>query len=109
MITDIVRERVQRTTDFARRALQADPARRARDFVQHRFIELSSRFGWQNPTASTTSPTEETADVAPRHELPLEELSRADLYALACQLDVKGRKNQRKAQLIEGIRATRGY
>jgi len=111
MLTQIVKEKAQQTVARAQSYLAIDAARQTADttrtLVQRTWAQLASRIGIQKPAAE---PVVEAAPVTRRTpDAALEDLSRAELYALACELDVKGRKNMKKTDLITSIRATRGF
>ncbi len=110
MITQAFKEKALQVNELVQRLLNEETIEQGRTRVQDAVKHLSARFNWGSavPAASNDIGSAEAAAeklvqrVATRE---LEELSRAELYALACELDVRGRKNLRKADLIDRIRA----
>lgn len=113
MLTQLVLEKAQQTVERAQHLLSGSGAGsaavRTREFVTRTITQLRGRMGWRDITAREKSQrgieaqasapiTRNTPNVA------LEDLSRAELYALACELEIRGRKNMRKQDLILRIR-----
>lgn len=109
MITQAFKEKALQVNELVQRILNEEAIEQGRTRVQDAVKQLSARFSWggAEPAATNDIGSAEAAAeklvqrVATRE---LEELSRAELYALACELDVRGRKNLRKADLIDRIR-----
>jgi hypothetical protein len=113
MLTQLVREKAQQTVERAQHLFSesgaGSAAVRTREFVSRTITQLRGRMGWRNVTALEKSQrgvdTQASAPVTRKTpHVSLEDLSRAELYALACELDVRGRKNLRKQDLILRIR-----
>lgn len=115
MLTQLVLEKAQQTVERAQHLLSeagaGSAAVRTREFVSRTLTQLRGRMGWRGVTALERSQrgTEAPAAAPVTRNTPhvaLEDLSRAELYALACELDIRGRKNLRKHDLVLRIRET---
>jgi hypothetical protein len=111
MITQAFKEKALQVNELVQRLINEEAIEQGRSRVQDAVRTITARFNWggAEPAAAHDIGSAEAAAeklvmrVATRE---LEDLSRAELYALACELDVRGRKNLRKADLIDRIRET---
>jgi hypothetical protein len=111
VLTRTIKERAIQASEVVQRLWSDEATEQRLQRMQDTLRSLGVRFKWgtavSSPVAERTIQTPEQAaeKLAQRvASKELEELSRAELYALACELDIRGRKNLRKEDLIQRIR-----